>query len=77
VALLPNADPRMTKILADRCRMLIESSALFVNGKKVNPTVSVGATTFEDGDDPATIIRRADEAMYQSKTEGRNRVTLV
>jgi diguanylate cyclase (GGDEF)-like protein/PAS domain S-box-containing protein len=77
VALLPNADPLLTRTLADRCRMLIESSSLVIDGRKVNSTVSIGATTFEQGDDPATILGRADAAMYQSKAEGRNRVTMA
>jgi diguanylate cyclase (GGDEF)-like protein/PAS domain S-box-containing protein len=76
VALLPNADPMLTRVLADRCRMLVESSSLVIDGKKVHPTISIGATSFEVGDDPATILARADSAMYQSKSEGRNRVTM-
>jgi diguanylate cyclase (GGDEF)-like protein/PAS domain S-box-containing protein len=77
VALLPNADPMLTRILADRCRMLVESSSVVIDGQKVNPTISIGATTFELGDDPTTILTRADAAMYQSKAEGRNRVTMA
>jgi diguanylate cyclase (GGDEF)-like protein/PAS domain S-box-containing protein len=77
VALLPNADAPLTRVLADRCRMLIESSTLVIDGRKINATISIGATIFEPGDDPRIILARADSAMYKSKTEGRNRVTMT
>jgi diguanylate cyclase (GGDEF)-like protein/PAS domain S-box-containing protein len=77
VALLPNADAATTRGLADRCRMLIESSAVTIDGKKISATISVGATTVEEDDDATTIVSRADAAMYQSKMEGRNRVTIA
>lgn len=39
-------------------------------------TVSLGASQFKPGDTPETLVKRADEALYKSKREGRNRVTL-
>jgi diguanylate cyclase (GGDEF)-like protein len=35
-------------------------------------TVSVGATQIRLGDDPNSIVTRADRAMYQAKRDGRN-----
>jgi diguanylate cyclase (GGDEF)-like protein len=38
-------------------------------------TVSIGLAVFPaDGEDIATLIRLADEAMYQAKQNGRNQV---
>jgi diguanylate cyclase (GGDEF)-like protein/PAS domain S-box-containing protein len=48
-----------------------------VRGVEVNVTASIGITLFPfDTDDPDTLLRHADQAMYQAKKAGRNRVYL-
>jgi two-component system cell cycle response regulator len=38
-------------------------------------TISIGlATLAEPGDNAATILKRADQALYRAKRDGRNRV---
>lgn len=37
-------------------------------------TASFGVAAFRKGDDQLSLLRRADEAMYRAKSEGRNRV---
>jgi diguanylate cyclase (GGDEF)-like protein len=37
-------------------------------------TVSIGLAAFLPGEDPSELVRRADEALYRAKSEGRNRV---
>jgi diguanylate cyclase (GGDEF)-like protein/PAS domain S-box-containing protein len=61
---------------AERCRMLTAESAIPVPGGKVQVTVSLGATIINEGDTDQSVIARADRLMYQSKMNGRNRVTL-
>jgi diguanylate cyclase (GGDEF)-like protein len=42
-------------------------------------TVSVGIASYEfdrSGRTPAELVKRADDALYQSKADGRARVTL-
>ena len=42
------------------------------------PTVSIGLATYpDDGATRQEIIRKADDALFRAKTEGRNRVTLA
>jgi diguanylate cyclase (GGDEF)-like protein/PAS domain S-box-containing protein len=60
---------------AERVRSLIEASRLTTNGRELSVTVSAGGTVVRDGDDAESIVHRADELLYCSKRDGRNRVT--
>lgn len=42
-------------------------------GMKV--TLSIGITDFRDNDTVKILLRRVDEALYESKSKGRNRIT--
>jgi diguanylate cyclase (GGDEF)-like protein/PAS domain S-box-containing protein len=63
------------KASADRIRILVENSFIMVDDKKLNVTVSIGGTLVKKEDDVASILKRADELLYNSKNTGRNRVT--
>ena len=62
--------------ISERLRMLVEFSRLDLAATSLTVTVSVGATLFLPGDTPESIVRRADELMYQSKLAGRNQVSV-
>ena len=61
---------------ADKLRLLVEKSEIFADGKKINVTVSVGATLSVPHDTAASIMKRADSLMYEAKKGGRNKVVV-
>ena len=40
-------------------------------------TISIGATEYHPKEALSTFIQRADQAMYRSKRNGRNRVSML
>ena len=60
--------------LAERIREVTESYR-FENVGKV--TLSLGVTEFKESDTEDSFIRRADDAMYEAKNKGRNRVEVI
>lgn len=76
IGITPNVGEKALSALAQRLRRLIKHSFISENGRDpISVTVSIGATLCRAGDCVETLIRRADTLMYQSKREGRNRVT--
>ncbi len=68
---LPGRDPVATAAMAERARLAI--AALVA---PVPVTASFGACSYPaDAADGPSLMRAADEAMYESKRSGRNRVT--
>ena len=59
------------RIGEDICKRISQSS---VTG---TTTVSIGIATLDDNDNKDTLYKRADEALYLSKEQGRNRVSTV
>lgn len=41
------------------------------------PTFSAGLTVYQEGDTQASLIKRADEALYMAKNRGRNRIEMI
>ena len=64
--------------LAERLRRAIETTAIEVRGGgEVFCTVSAGVATYPVGAaDETELVERADDALYESKRRGRNRVTI-
>ena len=50
---------------------------LVLGDRQVSPRLSIGATLAGSGDDPATVLARADRALYDAKRSGRDRVVLA
>lgn len=60
---------------AERCRKDIAWTKVPAPGGEVQLTASIGATMIAPQDSQHSVVKRADELMYRSKVEGRDRVT--
>jgi diguanylate cyclase (GGDEF)-like protein len=70
---LNGTDNKGARLLAERIRQNIEA-LLFTSPKGLTVTLSLGVATLEADDSTSSLFERADEALYQAKKTGRNRV---
>ncbi len=63
-------------MLGNRLLSLVESSFTIHDGRKVNVTVSIGATLINETDSIKSLLERADKLLFDSKTAGRNCLTI-
>jgi diguanylate cyclase (GGDEF)-like protein len=62
--------------IAEECRRQIDKSLIPFEGKAIHVTMSIGIAEFLPAQDQTltALISRADEALYEAKAKGRNRV---
>jgi diguanylate cyclase (GGDEF)-like protein len=64
-------------LTAERIRQAVEKHPFMYQDRELHITISTGVTGIAGGDDTDNIlIGRADKALYEAKTGGRNRVVL-
>src|ERR1700761_9181338 len=75
LVVLPNCDLEQAAQQAERMRVKLNASTMKVEGEDINVSASFGVTV-SDGSEksPDFFVRVADEALYQAKAGGRNRV---
>jgi diguanylate cyclase (GGDEF)-like protein len=80
---LPETDCAGARIMAERVRMAISNISIQVTGTQIQVTASFGVAcvNFRQKQKPAVtmeeLINKADEQLYRSKREGRNRVSVT
>jgi len=76
--LLPETTSDGATVAAERIRSLIANHDFGLDEPNYRITVSIGVASFNPAtDDPASLVRRADQAMYAAKQAGRNCVRLA
>ena len=73
--ILPDSDLTQATAVAERLRVNFSRRKITVEGhSNVGATISGGVTRLKDDDTVKTFFDRADQALYEAKSRGRNRV---
>jgi two-component system, cell cycle response regulator len=73
LALLPDADAHAAATAAEKLRGAVAALSVRHDGGELAVTISAGWAAWE-GEPPEELLRRADEALYEAKRAGRDRV---
>ena len=76
VGVIRSIDAEDLAALGNRMRVLVNQSFLMHDEARLGVSISLGATVAHPDDTAESLIKRADHLLYQSKNEGRNRLTL-
>jgi two-component system cell cycle response regulator len=79
VIVLPESRPEQVAMIAERVRALIADKPFPIKGgaETLPVTTSIGATvTRSEPEQAGDILKRADDALYQAKQTGRNKVVM-
>jgi two-component system cell cycle response regulator len=74
---MPDTDTSIAAVVAERIRREVASTPFPVNKNAISVpvTISVGiASVLPTGDSVSALLKRADDALYDAKAAGRNRV---
>jgi len=77
VVAMPDTDSALALLVGERIRQKIGAEPFQVDdaARTFHVTVSVGIASLNSAEDtPAVLLKRADDALYRAKREGRNRV---
>lgn len=76
VLLMPDTIIENALSLNDQLRESLANSGFHYDGSPCPITASVGIAKIEEYDNSESVMRKADEALYSSKGNGRNRCTI-
>jgi len=76
VILLSDTNIEGANIMAERIREKIENHTIAYGMEIIKLTASLGVSSLKGNDTPDLLIKRADNAMYTAKENGRNQVQL-
>ena len=76
VVVMPETDLAVATMVAERLRRRIASEPFPIQkgSRTVEVTISIGIAALGGDDNAAGVLKRADQALYRAKRDGRNRV---
>ncbi|KFC65124.1 diguanylate cyclase [Massilia sp. LC238] len=73
--LLPSTNLPRAAVVAERLRSAVASQVVHFDGHRIQYTVSAGVASLAEGEGGIDLLlKRADQALYAAKRQGRNRV---
>ncbi|WP_131193761.1 GGDEF domain-containing protein [Lichenihabitans psoromatis] len=77
VILLRDADEDQARHLAERMRLAVRAAVIHHAGLEIRVTISIGGAVISTNDtDIQALIERADRALYDAKSQGRDCVSM-
>ena len=70
-------DTAALRSLAEKVRRRVESHVFDAPGHRLSLTLSIGGACARPGEDFDRLFKRADEALYNAKADGRNRAVMA
>jgi diguanylate cyclase (GGDEF)-like protein len=74
IFILPHTSLKEAKEISEHIRSYIERTTFTYKNNDISLTISIGVSTFKEGDNASTVFERADAALYLAKKFGRNMV---
>jgi diguanylate cyclase (GGDEF)-like protein len=74
VIVCPHTGMEEATEIAERVRRSVEQTPLATRAGEIRITISAGVAGYQQGQPVETLIKDADQAMYDAKNSGRNRV---
>ena len=75
--LLPATASEEALIVAEKIRRKVNEKAFPTSAGPLAITLSLGVAVYNRDPEPAEVIKRADQALYRAKENGRNRVEIL
>ncbi|WP_405120517.1 GGDEF domain-containing protein [Pseudomonas leptonychotis] len=77
MVLLSNTSRDAASMVGERLRMAVLGIQYLVENRAIELSVSLGCSTLLPGESMESLLRRADKALYISKRDGRNRLSMA
>jgi diguanylate cyclase len=74
---LPDTSPQNAERLAERTRLAVRELEVAHGGHTIGITISVGVSQLGRYESVQSWLERTDKALYQAKSQGRNRVVMA